>query len=538
MNRGESTRSSRASSDHIGSQPYTRPNRSRHYELGNASKSHFGTSTNAANGNGSASVSSSASASGAARNQNKNRSHSGNENKDLLDKFELLGRERRGDVVSSYKAADDNSALEADWELPGDSAANEIAGSNSRVEEFEEWKRSMRRGAASDLAQKESEQHIPTMFDNDNMQQAATAINVDKVFDDDLISGKMSGVSVGAFSHKASRFSSFFKTENDQKQMLYPGSDNMPRFSGGMPAPPPPPPQQSEGDSNDFNRILAMLNNVNTQGGNQQPPASSVLPISEPQIHNADESNSTNDDAFFMSLLNKNVTTESAGETDGNSASMMQSVSSSTAVQSPVSEKVRSGSISQPELQVMSPSQRPNQIPGMPFPPPQEWLQAQANGQLPKLPPGVMPPMLGNMPPGMMPFPPGGMGNMPPNMMPPNIGGPNMPPGMGPNGMPLPPGMNHLPPHMMMPMPPGMPPFPPGGPMPMGFIQNMEEMNGQFGPRGGPPPMPGMPMGPFPGPPGLMSNGGVVMPGLPPNMSPMNGPPGLVNEGKGHPESK
>lgn len=534
MNRSDNPRASRGSVDHTSSQTYTRPNRPRNYELGSTSKSYFGSSSNTNNASTSSNTHNATGSNGiTSRTQTKNRSHSGNENKDLLDKFELLGRERRGDALSSYKTTDDNSALEADWELPGDSiTGEEMTESNSRVEEFEEWKRSMRRGAAADASQKDSVHNIPSMLNDDSTQQPVLSTNIDSIFDDNLISNKFSGVPVGSFAHKASRFSSFFKTEVDQKQPMYGGSEQSSRFAGAMPAPSEP---LNEGNPNDFNRILAMLNNVNVQGGNQQPQPQPQPNLSAPenQNQNREAPASNNDDAFFMSLLNKSGGTETSNEVNRNGANGNQN-SDGSKNPSPVTEKVRAGSITKVELNPLSPSIHPGQMPEMPFPPPQEWLQAQANGQIPKFPPGVMPPMMGNLPPGMIPFPPPGMHNIPPNMIPPNMNGSNIPPGMGPNGMPIPPGMNHLPPHMMMPMHPGMPPFPPGAPVPMGFIQNMEEMNGQFGPRGGQPSMHGMPMGPFPGPPGPpgLMNGRGIPPGFPPNMSPMGVQPGLV-EGRG-----
>lgn len=438
---------------------------------------------------------------------NKHRAHSNeNENRDLLDKFELLGRERRGDAISSYKAREESPSLETDWELPTESTpANEITDSSNRVKEFEEWKRSMRLGAASESSALETdvEFHGSSVFDNENIQQPGLSINVDSVFSDDISSSnKHPGVPVGVFGGKSSRFSKFFKPEADPRANIYP------------PAPPVPAPSEpNEADRNGFNRILAMLDGVQGNGQN------------DIQHQPQEEKGGSKDDAFFMSLLNKGGNEKPEPTSNSNQSSP----SNSSAVQSPIAEKSRAGPLPNNEAAIVSPAQHHSQLPGIPFPP-QEWLHAQANGQLPKIPPGMsIPPMMGNVPPGMLPFPPPpGMPNMPPGM----------PPNMMPNGMPMnvPPGMGPIPPHMMMGLPPGMPPFPPGA-IPMGFMPGMEEMNGQFSPqRGLMPPIPGMHMPPFPGPPGLLSSGGVPPPGFPPNVRSggPGGPPGLIlrNEGR------
>lgn len=432
----------------------------------------------------------------------------------------MLGKERRGDAVSSYKGNDDNSGLDDDWELPSEDKEPDMSGSKSRVEEFEEWKKSMRQERKSDSSKNSSADQSSSIFDRRNMQQATNSVGIDDIFDSSLLSNQFSGSAMGGFSHKASRFSSFFKTESDQRQMPYPGPEQAPRFGNGMTTSPE---SAGDNDPNNFGRILAMLNTVKPNEANQQSPNFSKLSISENQGQQKNDSASSNDNSFFMSLLGKN----------GNHNNGDTSAGSANSVQSPPSGQASVSSIPKTEV---SPLLHQSQMPGMPFPPPHEWLQAQANGQLPKFLPGMMPGMMPNMPPGMMPYPPPGMPNLPPNMMP-----PNMPPMMGPNGAPFPPGMSPMNIPMMMPgMPPGMiPPFSPGQapPMPMGFPpQNMEEMNAQFGPRGPHPPMPGMPMGgPFPGPPGMMNGPSGMMPGMPSHMSPSFDHSGLAMNGKGQP---
>lgn len=453
-------------------------------------------------------------------NQNKNQPrarHNDTSNKELLDKFELLGRERRGITPSSYKVQEDNT-VDGDWELPSESNILELSQTSNghSIQEFEEWKAKMRekeglsRQNNSDNSNNEPRQ--PGMFDdimsfnnNDQMNFPSRQQNsnsMDSMYRmEEMLFNQMSS-QIAGFSQSSSRFSSFFNGSDNKGGK---SSEASPQFENKEP---------QDADAIAFQRIMSMLNDgqENKQHSPEQQQSTSL------NANNMVPENS-NDDAFFMSLLNKGGNTESkspkgASESNNNGQAVAERNNDTripSAAQSPVIDVVRQPVRGDP------PFQSPHiQAGNLPFPPvPPEWMQKQMPGMPPM-------PMISNMMPGL-PFPPPGMMNgsgnqnspsnmppMPPNMMPPpHINGnmPMMPPPPPMMGMPpMPPGM------FPMGVPqngqfPGLPPLPPPGAMgpPMGMSEN-----GQF--QGLPPmPLPGS-MGP--------PNPGMNMGGIPPGMSP------------------
>lgn len=563
------TQKSRTGSDNAGSQPYVRPNRRNFDTNGSASNNNSSGNNNSTSGTNSSSAANTTS-NGRAQ-KPRNYSNDG-ERRDFLDKFELLGRERRGESTSSYRNQEDSSQLEADWDLPTDFTSNEIPQSNSAhtIQEFEEWKKQMRKnqGAASSGPSEttNNETQSRQMFDSDRMRQSASSIPaksatraIDLMFryEESLQSG--GGNSSLAGFNRSSKFSSFFRSE---------GGPPEPGFHSGDGASPLAAQfgdsavvgDDKASDAEGLKRIMAMLGDANGGSAPEQaaPPA---YRATEAAPNPEEEGGAASDDMFFMSLLNKgssagtgaapsappglvpdtdstgpvamtpgmiNANVAPAASTSSNNHGPATTTSSAT--QSPISEKHQPITTPIADPSILSQQiQQPHGI--MSFPPiPPEFLQG--NNQF-KLPTGM--PLPPNMPPGMLPFPPppppgmGNMGNLPPNMGP----VPNM--GMPPPNMPPMPGMPPLPPHMMMgmhPPPPGM--LPPGA-MPMGFPQNMEDM-GQFAGRGPPPPMPGMRMMPPhfggpPPPPGMMvPPGGMPPPGLGGVMGGPAGPQRIVEE--------
>lgn len=427
-----------------------------------------------------------------------NKSHHDMENQSLLDKFEALGRARRGDTTSASRVLEDTN--EPEWLDPTDDNEMPVASKHS-IQEFEEWKAKMkadekrRAGLLDEPALEEPagasslESKSYENFGFDGETHASQKPSIDRSFG--MWDGGSQNDHMAALG-RASRFSRFFKGDSAPSspvgvappglsaQNLEPADRGSPASHMFMPvtspmaqASSPVQTQNNDADKEGFNRIMAMLGD--------KPGESAAAPSAPnpPSAPSADAPPS--DDAFFMSLLNK-----------GGSSGL--SLGPSSAATSPPVASTRSPIVSQtsstdsrgitPAVQssqqsfpdgVMARPQKGPQFPMDPYfsgPPPPEWIQQQiSNGQFPANgppPPGFIPPPFMGMP---MPPPPGMMPQFPP----------------GQNGMPP------LPPHMMP--PPGG--FYNGPPPPMNFPMQHQQpgagnINGQF-----PPGPPGMQMPPF-----------------------------------------
>lgn len=449
--------------------------------------------------------------------------HQDSSSKELLQKFELLGLERRGITPSSYKAQEDNTTVDGDWELPSESNILELSQTSNghSIQEFEEWKAKMREKEGLSKQNNNSENfnneiRQPGMFDNllsfnnnEQMNQTMRQQNsnpTDSVHRVDEMFFNQMNLQAAGFGQSSSRFTSFFNGSDNRGPQ---SSESSPQFEKREP---------QDADAIAFQRIMSMLNEG--QETKQQSPEQ------QQQQQRATDLNSnnripekSNDDAFFMSLLNKGGNVESkspngVGESGSNESAVEEPKNDtriSSATQSPIADVVR-----QParESSFHSPHVTAGNFPFPPVPP--EWMQKHMPGPPPM-------PMMGNMMPGL-PFPPPGMMNGSGNQNSP----PNIPP-IPPNMMPPPPPMNGGMP-VLPPLPPimGMPPLPPGM-FPMGVPPN-----GQFG---GLPPMPppgamGHPMGmsengPFHSLPPMPPPGSMVPPSSGMNMGGM--PPGISN---------
>lgn len=487
------------------------------------------------------------------RNQSsKNNNHQNNattnrkqhESDSLLDKFELLGRERRGDVISSFKTVDD-SMNEPEWLDPTDDTELPIASGHS-IEEFEEWKAQMkaeekrRAGIVDASSYNEAEPEVESANMNSSLEGNAGNQSVDRLFGMWETPSSNHEQNLAAMG-RASRFSRFFKGDSAPASpagMAPPGlqpvedhgspvSQMLSNPPGLSPSPPPGPGPQ-DADRKGFMRVMAMLGE---DSGDQQlqsrnqPQVTQMLqgsgPIPEETASlrkQTDHSGgvlpeapgAASDDAFFMSLLNKGVP-EVQPPTPGSTISTTGQISPNISTRSPAvsqkspnlsrgvtSQNLKSdvGNVGGMQLQYgdgemdFAKSGPPPGFSGPP--PPPEWIQEQiANGNF--FPP---PPLPGYGPP---PFMGMGMGmNMGINDMrapPPGMIPPFPPPGS--NGMPP------LPPHMMH-LPPGSyfngPPLGANFPHPQSQHGGFDGMNGLF-----PPGLPGgMPVGIPGGMPGGM----------------------------------
>lgn len=431
-------------------------------------------------------------------NNNHNKNYHDTDSQDLLDKFEALGRERRGDIVSSYRATVEDSN-DVEWLDPTDDNDTELpVASGHSIQEFEEWKAKMkaderRRAGLSDESEKKENFAEPPKAAEAVAPQANEANpghrSVDRLFGmwDAAPQNDQNLAALG----RASRFSRFFKGDSAPSSpsgAAPPGLSPQPQENIDRGSPvnhhhmfptvnspvrpmvqPTPPVPSGDADKQGFMRIMAML------GDNPefQAPVSAAPPAEQPKAEPP-----ASDDVFFMSLLNKGAVLPSSV-----SASAMASpaiskrspvMQNSPIVSRGVTPAMQHSQLSMPDLSKlpMQKDQFRMDPHGFPGPPPPEWIQQQvANGQF-----------NGGPPPGFMPPPFMGMHMPPPGMM------PQFPPGQ--NGMPP------LPPHMMP--PPGG--FYNGPPPPMNFSMQQQQqmhldgnMNGQF-PPGPPPGMQQLPM--------------------------------------------
>jgi hypothetical protein len=448
------------------------------------------------------------------KNNSNNNSHnhsssSGNNNyknsndsndRDLLEKFEALGRERRGDAPSTSKIIDDNN--EPEWLDPTEDVGNELpVASGHSIREFEEWKARMKAEERSKAGLSEEVKVTPSKLPHGDESQSAeptSSKSVDRLFG--MWDSPSQSDNLAALG-RSSRFSRFFKGDAEpsspsgmappglspqpDENIGYGGSKMFPSASSPMVSQATPAVAGNEADKKGFMRIMAMLGDNNEPQPNSpvaSDPPTPALASSEPTKEK--DSGSGSNDAFFMSLLNKNTgATGNTGSPIVTTQSPIISSISTTSGSRNITPASQHSHIVQndqngPKGQVQHMQQQRFAPPGFNGPPP-EWIQQQmTKGQFPPNgppPPGFMPMM-----PGMPPMPPPGM--LPPNFgpgqhsmpsMPPMPHGQNGPPPPGFFNGPPPPGnfFNGPPPHMNFPMQQqnGMPPFP-------------NNMNGQFPP--------------------------------------------------------
>lgn len=442
-------------------------------------------------------------------NNHNHSSNSGNNNyknfndsndRDLLDKFEALGRERRGDAPSTSKTIDENN--EPEWLDPSEDAGNELpVASGHSIQEFEEWKARMKAEERSKAGLPEEVNETPNDYSRHEESQKAgptPSKSVDRLFGMWDTSSQSENI---AALGRSSRFSRFFKGDSEPtnssglvppglspqtndnvgyngSKMFLPGSS--PMVSQATPAI-----AGNEADKKGFMRIMAML------GDNDEPqpnsPVTSASPTPAPvssESSKENDSGSGSNDAFFMSLLNKNTgVTGNTGPPMATTQSPVISSISTAPNSRGVTPASRHSQIVKNDQNVpkgqMQPMQQQRFAPSGFNGPPPEWIQQQmAKGQF--IPNGPPPPGFMPMMHGMPPMPPPGI--LPPNFGPGQNGMPPMPPmPHGQNG-PLPPGFFTGPP------PPGN--FFNGPPPPMNFpIQQQNgmhpppsNMNGQFPP--------------------------------------------------------
>lgn len=410
-------------------------------------------------------------------NNNHNRNYNDSDSQDLLDKFEALGRERRGDTVSSYRAMEESNDVE--WLDPTDDNDNELpVATGHSIQEFEEWKAKMkaeerRRAGISDHPETKTipaEMQDLHPLENPTSDQKAEASSghrsVDRLFGM-WDSAPQSDQNLAAMG-RASRFSRFFNgdpTPSSPSDSAPPGLAPQPQetVDNGSPAsnmyasvnspvlaqPTPSAPTAGvEADRKGFMRIMAMLGDGPDEGQSSATPSVSATPIPTEPTQSA--TGPASDDAFFMSLLNKGSGAPNSTPGPSSASLVSPAISTQTPIISQNSPNVTRGTtptsqhshliLPDPNGSLPSKDQYPIDPQGFSGPPPPlEWIQKQvANGQFPNNgpPPGFIPPPFMGMPmppPGMMPqFPPGqnGMPPLPPHMMP--------PPGTFYNGPPSP----------------------------------------------------------------------------------------------------
>lgn len=500
-----------------------------------------------------------------------------NEGNNSKEKHESTNWERKGN--SSNQQSNFNNALEEtepEWLDPVEASNTDISSVHS-VKEFEEWKARMKANERKKAGIEETESEVDETSQSSqstsqptyqpHQQPTQPQVLIDETVSVDSMFGGWEGVSNSSNGNesvsvlgnqRSSRFSRFFKPE--------------PQNSGSRVAPPPPglgqrdsfqqlpqnastpavqsfsavSPQESrantitstsEDDKRGFNRIMQLLNDKDGNPGelldNPSGESSSDLHSGTLQSLSSQAAlvqtpeNPGSDDAFFLSLLNKNTALPtrpgSANQSQPMSPEQQQPFSPQSHSHQPHPQlsKSQPSSLSSPQLQSQlktqsqpqpqsrlqvqsqdsrpqSPSQSPSQVQVLSRTSQvQSQAQSQAQSQhplqsqhphqpLPPPPPGFMgPPMMGPMPPGMF-IPPQLMPHMGQGLPPPSDR--NFFPQIGPHPM------NRMPPPMPfyngMP-PPNMPPYgyPPGPPPP----NQMGRMPGFPGMQG--PPIPNMPGG-------------------------------------------
>lgn len=391
---------------------------------------------------------------------NHNKNYNDSDNKELLDKFEALGRERRGDAVSSYRVTNTyDDSVEPEWLDPTDETNDDLPASGHSIEEFEEWKAKMkaderRRAGLSDVPVDDSPTLVnppeSTMFDSADLNVGHKS--VDKLFgmwDTTPHADQNNFAAVG----RASRFSRFFKgdsappspggaappglTQQPQPQPQNPSNLGSPVnsfTSANSPVLVQPAPSDShsgnEADRQGFMRIMAMLgDNPGEEQHSPSPTVDTTKPVEQTEAP-------PSDDAFFLSLLNKGTTSNSSSGPNSipQASPAISSRSPAISRDSPIAPRGMIPGVSTPQPSMGKSSVTPQKEQFLMDPyfqgaPPPEWVQQQiANDQFPAngIPPGfIPPPFMGAMPmppPGMLPqFPPGqnGMPPLPPHMMPP-----------------------------------------------------------------------------------------------------------------------
>lgn len=449
---------------------------------------------------------------GSNSNSSNNNNHSKNshdsDNQELLDKFEALGRERRGDTASSYRVVDDFN--EPEWLDPTENDTELPVPSGHSIQEFEEWKAKMkaderRRAGLSDesvstnppVLSREVKPSETSVFDSPDNRPGLKS--VDRLFGM-WDSPQKNDPNLAAMG-RASRFSRFFKGDSAPSSpagQAPPGLSMQPleAVDHGSPvnsifasvstphlAQPAPsvPTSDNDADRKGFMRIMAMLGD--NPGEPQVSP--SPAPVTPVPAEKAPEP-PAGDDAFFMSLLNKS--SDSGPSPIAHVSPDISTSSPTVASMSPmvsrgVTPATQNSQLSLSDANFIQKEQQQFRVDPYFSGPPPEWIQQQVgNGQYPNNgpPPGFIPPPFMGMPmppPGMLhQFPPNqnGMPPLPPHMMP--------PPGSYYNGPPPPmnfpmqqqqghlDGMNgHLPPGLA-----GMPPLPHFGMPPKGPHRRFE----------------------------------------------------------------
>lgn len=521
LNKFERFPASKGLADHNTPQPYTRYSRPRHEPIG-SSTTYFENSTTASNDKESNVTHGYFRCNrDKTRPLNENLSYPDNE---FLSKFELLGRERCGNVIASYKPVNDKLRVETCWDLSGDNINKRATDSDSNIQEFKEWKNDMRRGT-TELNVEQIDDDKRPLSDWAKLNQMMTTFNVDNGLNNDFNNENLFRGSTSGYSNTNSKFSGFFNTEPEQNATISPGSKNClelsdPVLSSSL---------EEKNDSNDFSSILAMLSNFNTQNSDQKLQKPSKISTYEIQASNGKENATFNDKNIFMNSVNKNEVSDDGSKQDQNLSNGNRDGSDSKVFQDSEANNTAASINSDNNMSLPLSQYPPEPMYEVKLPSPQNRLQTQANHQLFKSPLDARPQMMGHIPPAMIPFPPPAMVNVPPGN----------PSGIIPNMVPLSYGMGHISHPIMMAIPPGMPQFPPGAPIPMELIQNMDEINDQLRPYGGPIPLPGFPMRAFHGSPVIVTPQKTDASGFrPPNTSNPAHSPGFVHGVKIRHESK
>lgn len=486
LNKFERFPVSKGLADHNSPQPYNRYSRPRHEPIG-SSTPYFENSTNISNDKESNVVHGYLKCNrDEPRSRNKNISYPENEDNELLSKLELLGHERCGNVFASYKPVNDNFRVETCWDLPGDNTNKTATESDSDIQKYKGWKNNMKQ-ETTELNVEHIDNDKRFLSDCAKLNQMTTKFNLDNDLNSDFSDNNLFTASTSGYPNTHSKFSGFFNTQQEQNATISPDSKDCLEFSD--------PARSSfsakDNDSNDFSSILAMLRNFNTQNTDQKLQKPSKVSTHEIQASNGKENATFNDRSIFMNSVEKNELSQNMSKQDQNLSNRDRDGSDSKVFQDSEPRNTETSTNSDNNTSLPSSQYPPDPMYELKFPSLQNRLQTQADHQLFMSPLDSRPQMMGHIPPAMITFPPPTMVNVPPGN----------PSGIVPNMVPLSYGMGHIPPPIMMAMPPGMPQFPPGAPIPMELIHNMDEMNDQLRPYGGPIPVPGFPMRAFHGSP-------------------------------------
>lgn len=97
----------------------------------------------------------------------------------------MLGRERCGNVIASYKPVNDKLRVETCWDLSGDNINKRATDSDSNIQEFKEWKNDMRRGT-TELNVEQIDDDKRPLSDWAKLNQMMTTFNVDNGLNNDF----------------------------------------------------------------------------------------------------------------------------------------------------------------------------------------------------------------------------------------------------------------------------------------------------------------------------------------------------------------